>query len=108
VITLNNGVQMPAPGLGVFQSSPEETAGAVEAAIAGGYRLIGTAAAYLDEREVSEGTRRSGIDRADVFRAVPGYADTADAAAASCDLPLSRGGRRSAGRRAPAPPPPAG
>jgi diketogulonate reductase-like aldo/keto reductase len=67
VITLNNGVRMPALGLGVFQSSPEETAGAVEAALAGGYRLIDTAAAYANERQVGEGIRRSGIDRAEVF-----------------------------------------
>jgi diketogulonate reductase-like aldo/keto reductase len=67
VITLNNGVQLPALGLGVFQSSPEETAGAVEAALAGGYRLIDTAAAYFNEREVGEGIRKSGIDRSEVF-----------------------------------------
>jgi diketogulonate reductase-like aldo/keto reductase len=67
LITLNNGVQMPALGLGVFQSSPEDTAGAVEAAIGSGYRLIDTAAAYFNEREVGEGIRKSGIDRAEVF-----------------------------------------
>jgi len=67
LITLNNGVQMPALGLGVFQSSPEETAGAVEAAIGGGYRLIDTAAAYFNEREVGEGIRKSGIDRSELF-----------------------------------------
>ncbi len=66
-ITLNNGVQMPALGLGVFQSPPAETAGAVEAAIATGYRLIDTAAAYLNEREVGEGIRRSGLRRDQVF-----------------------------------------
>jgi len=67
VITLNNGVRMPALGLGVFQSSPEDTAGAVEAALRAGYRLIDTAAAYYNERQVGEGIRRSGIDRAEVF-----------------------------------------
>ena len=67
VITLNNGVQMPALGLGVFQSSPEDTAGAVEAAISSGYRLIDTAAAYFNEREVGEGIRRSSIDRDELF-----------------------------------------
>jgi len=67
LITLNNGVQLPALGLGVFQSSPEDTVGAVEAAISSGYRLIDTAAAYFNEREVGEGIRRSGIDRAGVF-----------------------------------------
>ena len=66
-ITLNNGVEMPALGLGVFQSSPEETAGAVEAAIASGYRLVDTAAIYGNERQVGEGIARSGIPRSDVF-----------------------------------------
>src|SRR4051812_29582611 len=66
-ITLNNGVGMPAFGLGVYQSSPEETAGAVEAAIASGYRLIDTAAAYFNERQVGEGIVRSGIDRSELF-----------------------------------------
>jgi diketogulonate reductase-like aldo/keto reductase len=66
-ITLNNGVELPAFGLGVFQSSPAETAEAVEAAINIGYRLIDTAAAYLNEREVGEGIRRSGVSRNEVF-----------------------------------------
>src|SRR5436309_5954065 len=66
-LTLNNGVEMPALGLGVFQSPPAETAGAVEAAITNGYRLIDTAAAYMNEREVGEGIRRSGIDRDEMF-----------------------------------------
>ncbi len=67
LITLNNGVQMPALGLGVFQSSPEQTAGAVEAALATGYRLVDTGASYFNEREVGEGIRKSGIDRSEVF-----------------------------------------
>ena len=67
VITLNNGVELPALGLGVFQSPPAETTGAVEAAIADGYRLIDTAAAYGNEREVGEGIRRSGISRGEIF-----------------------------------------
>jgi diketogulonate reductase-like aldo/keto reductase len=66
-ITLNNGVEFPALGLGVFQSSPADTGAAVEAAIKTGYRLIDTAAAYLNEREVGEGIRRSGIARNEVF-----------------------------------------
>ncbi|GAA1441530.1 aldo/keto reductase [Leifsonia poae] len=66
-LTLNNGVRMPALGLGVFQSSPEETTGAVQAALDTGYRHIDTAAAYGNEREVGEGIRRSGLDRSDVF-----------------------------------------
>src|SRR3954454_14529207 len=66
-LTLNNGVRMPALGLGVFQSPPQETAGAVEAAIRTGYRLIDTAAAYGNEREVGEGIRRTGIGREEIF-----------------------------------------
>src|SRR5436190_21857628 len=58
---------MPALGLGVFQSAPEETAAAVESAITYGYRLIDTAAAYLNERQVGEGLRRSGVRRDEVF-----------------------------------------
>lgn len=67
IIRLNNGVEMPAIGLGVFQSPPEETSAAVEAAIRAGYRHIDTAAAYGNEREVGEGIRRSGIARDDIF-----------------------------------------
>ena len=65
-LTLNNGVVLPAIGLGVFQSAPEETAAAVHTAIEAGYRHIDTAAAYGNEREVGEGIRRAGIDRAEV------------------------------------------
>ena len=67
LLTLNDGVQMPAVGLGVFQSSPEDTVTAVASAIAQGYRLIDTAAAYANERQVGEGMRRSGISRDDMF-----------------------------------------
>ena len=67
LITLNNGVELPALGLGVFQSPAAETSAAVETAIADGYRLIDTAAAYMNEREVGEGIRRSGIARDEIF-----------------------------------------
>ena len=66
-ITLNNGVELPALGLGVFQSPPVETSQAVDAAIRTGYRLIDTAAAYGNEREVGEGIRRAGISRDEIF-----------------------------------------
>src|SRR5437867_10822264 len=66
-LTLNNGVTMPALGLGVFQSPPEETAAAVETALRDGYRLIDTAAAYGNERQVGDAVRASGLDRSEVF-----------------------------------------
>src|SRR3954454_3017828 len=67
VITLNNGVEMPALGRGVFQTPPDETREAVRAALDTGYRHIDTAAAYGNEREVGEAIHASGLDRADVF-----------------------------------------
>jgi diketogulonate reductase-like aldo/keto reductase len=67
MLTLNNGVQMPALGLGVFQTPPEETRAAVEAALRTGYRHIDTAAAYGNEREVGEGIHNSGVPRDEVF-----------------------------------------
>src|SRR5437773_2592679 len=66
-LTLNNGVGLPVLGLGVFQNPPAETAAAVASALTAGYRLIDTAAAYANEREVGEGLRRSGIAREQVF-----------------------------------------
>ncbi|HEX7807651.1 MAG TPA: aldo/keto reductase [Thermoanaerobaculia bacterium] len=66
-LTLNNGVALPAMGFGVFQTPPAETIDAVEAAIRTGYRLIDTAAAYGNEREVGEAIRRSGVPRNEIF-----------------------------------------
>jgi diketogulonate reductase-like aldo/keto reductase len=64
---LNNGIEMPAVGLGVFQSEPKETVAAVKSAIENGYRLIDTAAAYKNEYEVGKGIRFSGVSREEVF-----------------------------------------
>jgi diketogulonate reductase-like aldo/keto reductase len=67
-ITLNNGVRMPALGFGTLdRSAVEQAAGAVQHAIANGYRLIDTAASYGDERQVGECIRASGIDRSEMF-----------------------------------------
>ena len=64
---LNNDVEMPAIGLGVFQTPPDLTTAAVEEALSLGYRHIDTAAAYFNEREVGEGVHRSGIAHDEVF-----------------------------------------
>lgn len=66
-LTLNNGIKMPALGLGVFQSGPEETVGAVKTALADGYRMIDTAAAYMNEAQVGQGIRESDVPREDIF-----------------------------------------
>jgi diketogulonate reductase-like aldo/keto reductase len=65
--TLNNGVELPALGLGVFQTPPEETVAAVVSALQAGYRHIDTAAAYGNEREVGQGIRDSGVPRDEIF-----------------------------------------
>lgn len=65
--TLNNGIEMPVLGLGVFQSSPEDTAQAVQTALEVGYRHVDTAAAYGNERQVGEGLRAAGVARSEVF-----------------------------------------
>jgi diketogulonate reductase-like aldo/keto reductase len=66
-LTLNNGVEMPAIGFGVFQTPPDETRDAVHAALAAGYRHIDTAAAYGNEKQVGEALTSSGVARDDVF-----------------------------------------
>ena len=66
-LRLNNGVEIPALGFGVFQTPPEQTIAAVETALATGYRHIDTAAAYGNEREVGQAIRRSGVDRSEIF-----------------------------------------
>lgn len=65
--TLNNGVEIPALGLGVFQTPADETRAAVSAALDAGYRHVDTAAAYGNEREVGEAVSRSGLARDEVF-----------------------------------------
>jgi diketogulonate reductase-like aldo/keto reductase len=64
---LNNDVKRPALRLGIFQTPPEQTVAAVDCAIASWYRLIDTAAAYFNERQVGEEIVRSGIDRSEIF-----------------------------------------
>ena len=65
--TLNNGVEMPMLGYGVFQTPPEETARCVREALEVGYRLIDTAQAYANEEGVGAAVRASGVPREEVF-----------------------------------------
>jgi 2,5-diketo-D-gluconate reductase A len=66
-LTLNNGIELPAIGFGVFQTPPEETTAAVLEALKVGYRHIDTAAAYANERGVGEAITQSGISRDELF-----------------------------------------
>lgn len=66
-VTLNSGVQMPILGFGVYQIPPEQTEQAVTDALAAGYRLLDTAAAYGNEQAVGRAIKNSGIPREDLF-----------------------------------------
>ncbi len=66
-VTLNNGVTMPQLGFGVYQTPPEETEKVVSDALATGYRLLDTAAAYQNEEGVGAAVAQSGIPREDIF-----------------------------------------
>lgn len=66
-LTLQNGVQMPLVGFGTFMLSGETCVKAVAEAIQSGYRMIDTAEAYGNEKEVGAGIRASGIDRRELF-----------------------------------------
>lgn len=65
--TLPNGVKMPSVGLGTFLMKPEQAEQAVCDALRMGYRMVDTANAYLNERAVGRGIRKSGVPRESVF-----------------------------------------
>jgi 2,5-diketo-D-gluconate reductase A len=66
-VTLNNGVEIPILGFGVYQIPPEDTERAVTEALEVGYRHIDTAAAYQNEEAVGRALRSSGIRRDELF-----------------------------------------
>ncbi|HJD04601.1 MAG TPA: aldo/keto reductase [Candidatus Mediterraneibacter caccogallinarum] len=67
-VTLNNGLKMPMEGFGVFQvPDPAQCEQAVLDAIASGYRLIDTAAAYMNEKAVGEALKKCGVPRGELF-----------------------------------------
>jgi diketogulonate reductase-like aldo/keto reductase len=67
-VELNNGVKMPILGFGVFQvPDPAECEASVVEAIKAGYRLIDTAASYLNEEAVGKAIKRSGVPREELF-----------------------------------------
>lgn len=66
-ITLNNGIQMPILGYGVYQVTPDECERCVLDALEIGYRHIDTAQAYFNEQQVGNAIKKSGIAREDIF-----------------------------------------
>lgn len=66
-VKLNNGVEMPVLGYGVYQVSPEECERCVSDAVQVGYRSIDTAQAYYNEEGVGNAVRKCGVPRSDLF-----------------------------------------
>lgn len=66
-VTLNNGIEMPMVGFGVYQVSDDDTEKAVLAALKAGYRLLDTAAIYGNEAGVGRAIQASGIPREEIF-----------------------------------------
>ena len=66
-LKLNNGIEMPQMGYGVFQVSPEECERCVSDALSVGYRMIDTAQAYHNEEGVGQAVKKSGIPREELF-----------------------------------------
>lgn len=91
---LNNGVKIPALGLGTWLLNDEQTEQAVIDAISLGYRHIDTAQAYGNEKGVGEGVRKSGVDRQELFITTKVAAEekTYEGAAASIDESLRKTG----------------
>lgn len=90
MVTLNNGVQMPKLGYGVYQVDSAETERCVLEALSLGYRSIDTAQAYHNEAGVGEALRKSGIARAELFITTKIWISNAgqEKAAASIDASL--------------------
>ncbi|MGW7671605.1 aldo/keto reductase [Streptomyces sp. NPDC054775] len=66
-VTLNNGIEMPLLGFGVYQIPAKDTERAASDALAAGYRLLDTAAAYGNEEAVGRAIKSSGVARKDLF-----------------------------------------
>ncbi|MBP7857166.1 MAG: aldo/keto reductase [Prevotella sp.] len=66
-VKLNNGIEMPQLGYGLFLVAPEEAARCTADALKVGYRLLDTAQFYGNEAGVGEGIKQSGVDRKDIF-----------------------------------------
>ena len=66
-VKLNNGLEMPMAGIGTFLLSPDEAENSVLSALQGGYRLIDTANAYVNEKAVGRAIKKSGVAREEIF-----------------------------------------
>ena len=67
LVKLNNGIEMPVVGIGTFMLNPDQAEEAVYNALKNGYRLIDTANAYVNEKGVGRGIKKSGVKREEIF-----------------------------------------
>lgn len=87
-IVLNNGVKMPMAGIGTFLLTPDEAEASVLTALEGGYRLIDTANAYVNEKAVGRAMKKSSVGREDIFletKLWPSFYEQADAVEKTLD-----------------------
>lgn len=89
-LKLNNGIRMPATGLGTFLMSPAEAEAAATAALATGYEHIDTANAYMNERAVGRAIAKSGVAREKVFVSTKLWPSVYDAGMPAIDATLAR------------------
>ena len=66
-LKLNNGIEMPMAGIGVFMMTPDQAEAAVESALKSGIRLIDTANGYMNESGTGRGIQKSGVAREEIF-----------------------------------------
>lgn len=88
--TLNNGTKAPAAGIGTFLMSPADAEEAVYNALTNGYRMIDTANAYMNERAVGRGMKRSGLKREEIYLSTKLWPSVYAAADAAIDETLAR------------------
>lgn len=89
-ITLNNGTKVPLCGLGTFLMESKDAEEAVYNALTNGYRLVDTANAYMNERAVGRGIRRSGVAREEIYLVTKLWPSVYEDADAAIDATLRR------------------
>ena len=85
-VKLNNSIEMPVLGYGVFQVSPEECERCVLDAIDAGYRLIDTAQAYYNEEGVGNAVAKCGVSRDELFLTTKVWITNAGEEKATCSI----------------------
>ncbi len=88
--TLNNGTEIPSVGIGTFMLSPDEAEASVVYALQHGYTLIDTANAYVNEKAVGRGMKKSGLKREEIYLSTKLWPSVYDKADEAIDETLAR------------------